>query len=138
MGSDVQKEKKLLGMNPSTARHRLKKMILFNLIQKLDLDVCYRCGKLIESIDDLSVEHIKPWMQSNDPKKMFFSLDNIAFSHLSCNIKNNKREMPYIELKCETCEKTFHRELREHTKRMKKGYEHIFCSRKCMGKIIGR
>ena len=35
----------------------------------------------------LSIEHKIPWLDSDNPKELFFNLEkNIAFSHLSCNI----------------------------------------------------
>ena len=75
-----------LGMSNGKAQHRLRKMIMFKLIQKLRLDVCYQCGGKIAYIDDLSIEHKVPWLDSDNPKKFFFDLDNIAFSHLKCNV----------------------------------------------------
>jgi 5-methylcytosine-specific restriction endonuclease McrA len=74
-----------LGMNPSTASHALKKELMFSLVQQLNQDVCFQCGKVIETSKELSVEHKTPWLHSEDPKGMFFDLDNITFSHRSCN-----------------------------------------------------
>ena len=70
-----------------TASQKLRKMIMFDLVKQLGKDICYRCGKKIESIEEFSIEHKEPWLHSNDPKKLFFSLDNIAFSHCKCNRK---------------------------------------------------
>lgn len=75
-----------LGMSHGTAANRLRKMILFKLIQQLGLDICFQCTKPIYKIDNLSVEHKIPWLNSNDPVGLYFDLENIAFSHLSCNI----------------------------------------------------
>lgn len=80
------KKTEQLGMNPSTAQNRLKKDILFSLIKKLDLHLCYQCKKKINSVEELSIEHKVPWLDSDNPKELFFDLDNIAFSHLKCNI----------------------------------------------------
>lgn len=74
-----------LGENVSTAQHRLRKIILFDLIKKLNLDTCFRCGKKIEKIEELSIEHKVPWLNSVNPKELFYDLDNIAYSHCSCN-----------------------------------------------------
>lgn len=77
----------LLGMPRGTAFNRLRKGIMFSLIVRLGEDDCYRCGRLIESADDLSVEHKVPWERDNGKaKELFFDLENIAFSHLKCNI----------------------------------------------------
>jgi len=85
--SDAQhhKRKKLLGMNPGTAAHRLRKMILWKFVVQTGVNICYRCGKEITSIDELSIDHKRSWLLSETPLETFFDLDNIAFSHLSCN-----------------------------------------------------
>ncbi len=75
-----------LGMPIGTAANRLRKMILFSLVCRLELNTCYQCGKEILAVGDLSIEHKEPWLQADDPVTSFFDLDNIAFSHLSCNI----------------------------------------------------
>lgn len=72
-----------LGMDYGTASHRLRKQIMFMMIQETGRDTCFKCGCLIECIDELSVEHKLPWLHI-DPK-LFWDLDNIAFSHLKCN-----------------------------------------------------
>lgn len=66
----------------STARHRLQRMILFDFVQKAGRDSCYQCGSLIESVEELSIEHMTP--HRSDPM-LFWDLDNIAYSHLKCN-----------------------------------------------------
>jgi uncharacterized protein YdaU (DUF1376 family) len=38
---------------------------------------------VIETADELSIEHKLPW--EGVSVKLFWSLDNIAFSHLRCN-----------------------------------------------------
>jgi hypothetical protein len=76
---------RLLGMSLGKAGARLRKAILFALVQRLDEDVCFRCGKKIENIDEFSIDHKEAWRNSADPLKMFFSLENIAFSHFVCN-----------------------------------------------------
>ena len=73
-----------LGMNPSTAQGRLLKDLLFDFAVK-DGHTCFRCGGML-SRDTFSVEHIKPWLDSEDPRGLFFDIDNIAYSHLSCNV----------------------------------------------------
>jgi hypothetical protein len=73
-----------LGMPYGTANGRLRKMILFSLLLKHGENFCYRCGGLIESESDLSVEHKEPWLDVSPD--LFWRIDNIAFSHLVCNI----------------------------------------------------
>ncbi len=75
------KKKEQLGMNHSTASHRLRVDLLFSAFghQK-----CLRCGKPLTR-DDFSIDHVKPWLDSEDPLKEFFDLGNVAFSHKGCN-----------------------------------------------------
>lgn len=80
------KKTEQLGMPFGTASARLKKMILFNFLQRLGEDICYRCNKKIEQVEDLSIEHKKSWL--NVSSDLFWDLNNIAFSHLVCNSSN--------------------------------------------------
>ena len=75
-----------LGMPIGTATNRLRKTILFSLLAKHAENYCSKCSVLIASPDELSIEHIEPWLHTADPLATFFDLDNIAFSHLSCNV----------------------------------------------------
>ena len=88
---------KALGVAHGTAANRLRKNILFSLVCRLALNECYQCGEEIISVDDLSIEHKEPWLQADDPVKSFFDLDNIAFSHLSCNVKAGSRPTKIYE-----------------------------------------
>ena len=80
------KKNEALGMNFSTASAQLKKNLMFKFMQVLNLDQCFQCGEVIDAVDQLSVEHKQPWLSATDPKAAFFDLNNIAFSHLSCNV----------------------------------------------------
>lgn len=86
-----EKKTKKLGMNPGTASARLKKSIMFDLASQLDLTWCYRCGARIETPAEFSIEHKISWLDSDNPNKLFFDLDNIAFSHLSCNCADGRK-----------------------------------------------
>lgn len=90
--SKLQRERKaekqrslLLGRSFGPAVYLLKKMLLFSFAKKLGLTTCFQCGREIDSIKGFSVEHKVPWMSAPDPYDAFFNLDNIAFSHMSCN-----------------------------------------------------
>lgn len=78
-----------LGVPWGTANARLRKNILFHLLQKHGENVCSVCKKIIETKNELSIEHIKPW-EDRDPN-LFWDLDNIAFSHILCNKPHNLR-----------------------------------------------
>ena len=80
-----EKKNNMLGMPHGTAANRLRKNILFSLVCALKANECFQCGGVIQSVEDLSIEHKEPWMQANDPVESFFDLNNIAFSHLKCN-----------------------------------------------------
>ena len=80
-----------LGMPFGTAQGRLRKMIMFQMIQKLGLDICFQCGKKIETVEELSIEHKIPWLDKENAKELFWDLDNIAFSHLNCNVSAGRR-----------------------------------------------
>lgn len=75
-----------LGMPIGTASNRLRKSVVFSLLKKLNENFCFQCGGEIESEKELSIEHKVPYLDSEDPKSLFFDLNNIAFSHLSCNV----------------------------------------------------
>lgn len=79
------KRQEQLGLPFGTASQKLRKLIMFDLVKQLGKDKCYQCGKPIESVEEFSIEHKEPWLHSEDPKKLFFSLENIAFSHRKCN-----------------------------------------------------
>src|SRR4030042_1675120 len=95
MDKGNQKKTEQLGMPFGTASGRLKKMLLFEFAKRLGLDTCHRCSKKIETVDELSVEHKEPWLDSDDPVKKFFDLNNIAFSHLTCNSGDARKPTKY-------------------------------------------
>lgn len=87
-----EKKQDQLGMPFGTASAKLRKAILFALLKELGKNICFQCKKEIENIDELSIEHIIPWIDSENPKELFFDMENIAFSHLSCNVKAVRKE----------------------------------------------
>jgi len=78
-----------LGEPYGTANNKLRKSLLFDFAKRLDEDICYRCGVKIDSIEEFSIEHKVSWLNSEDPIRYFYSLDNIAFSHIKCNLKDS-------------------------------------------------
>ena len=78
-----------LGMPWGTAMNRLRKIILFSLLEKHNENNCFRCSAPILVIDELSIEHKKPWLYISSD--LFWNLDNIAFSHLKCNKPDRPR-----------------------------------------------
>ncbi len=133
MSSGNKKKAEQLGMSHGAACNKLKKSILFGFVQDAGLDICYRCGEQIESVDKLSIEHKIPWMDSNNPVKLFFDLENIAFSHLHCNSITRRtsgpqaRQGPEETAWCSGCQdfrpiKLFGFRLTKNQKRRPRGY----------------
>ena len=122
-----------LGMSPGKARNRLVNSLLFYFAQTTNRDTCYRCNKLIESVNDFSLDHIKDWRNSGDPVELFFNLENIAFSHKSCNYsaarKLNKKGR--ITLTCANCNTAFQRLKSEYDHTKSKGRTNFYCNRQC-------
>lgn len=73
-----------LGINFGTAHSRLRKMIFFSMAVELGRDICFRCDRKIETASELSIDHKIDWLGVD--KDLFWDIDNIAFSHLICNI----------------------------------------------------
>jgi hypothetical protein len=72
-----------LGLPIGTASGRLRKMILFKLVQETRRDVCYRCGERIKAVGDLAIDHKEAWLGVST--ELFWDLENVAFSHSRCN-----------------------------------------------------
>lgn len=81
-----EKKRALLGMPYGTAMGRLRKALIFRMASRLEMLGCYRCGIQIALLDDFSIEHKAAWASASDPVAAFFDLENIAFSHVVCNI----------------------------------------------------
>ncbi len=76
------RKKEQLGMNTTTAKTRLLRLITLNLLRRLGEDKCYVCKQAL-TIEDFSIEHIKDWLSIDS--NLFWDIDNIAFSHVLCN-----------------------------------------------------
>ena len=93
---------RLLGMPHGTASNRLRKTILYSMLYGKVYDRnCFQCGEEIVDVDDLSIEHRKPWQSADDPRVSFFDLDNIAFSHLRCNSRAGGFWIPPVQEICD-------------------------------------
>jgi hypothetical protein len=84
-----------LGEPLGTANAKLRKLILFWLVTESGKNYCIRCNGLIASVDDLSIDHKEPWLHSEAPRKLFYDLSNIGFSHYHCNIRLARRNRKY-------------------------------------------
>ena len=122
--------KKFLGMDKGTAMHRLKKTIMFELVKKAGMDRCYRCRLLITNVSELSVEHMKSWLWKD--VKLFWDINNIAFSHLACNVRasNFKQKCgsysKYLKgCRCDICETKYRIRTKEQYSRYYKKFAMI-------------
>jgi hypothetical protein len=70
-------------MNERSASHRLARMWLFKLLQDAGQDVCFRCGKRIETLTEFTTDHKQPWLHASPV--LFWDLTNLAASHRRCN-----------------------------------------------------
>ena len=85
MDRGILKKSQQLKRSYSTARVKLQKMLLFEFTKRLKLNFYCRCKKEITEINDFTMDHIKPWLNSEDPIGLFCDINNVLFSHLSCN-----------------------------------------------------
>jgi hypothetical protein len=100
---------KQLGMKILSARLKLMRMIIFDYARKDGTLKCFRCGKEILSYEDTTIDHIKDW-RNVDPV-LFWDLENISYSHYSCNVKGNRKGKKHVlvksrsktERKCKVC-----------------------------------
>jgi hypothetical protein len=87
-----------LGMPVGKAHGKLVRIVLFDLVQKCGLDICYRCGKVIKESTDCTIEHKEPWLGISS--NLFFDLNNIAFSHKRCNFSaSRKGKRPWLAIR---------------------------------------
>jgi hypothetical protein len=95
-----------LGEPYGTACSRLRKELLFLLACETRKSACFRCGLPIASIGEFSIDHKQEWLYVNP--ELFWDLDNVAFSHLSCNIRSQRKPTrivcPSGHSWCQKCE----------------------------------
>jgi len=75
-----------LGMSFGKANNILTRKIIFNLIEKSNENICFRCNKKIKTVNEMTIDHKIDWLHSKTPKKLFFDTKNIKFSHKVCNV----------------------------------------------------
>jgi hypothetical protein len=115
----------------SADRQRLKKHIMFSLVQELGRDTCFQCGELIETVEEFSIEHKLPHSMGEDQER-FWDMANIAYSHLSCNVlagtrlprKNKSQHGTYghyvnHKCRCVSCKEAHAEYKREHYRKSK-------------------
>lgn len=102
--NSVLQKSQFLGMSLGTANQRLSRRILFYLLQKYGEDICFCCKEKIEHIEELTIEHIRPWL--NIDTDLFWDLNNISFSHHKCNkVHKTNRKCKIGYYWCQHCRK---------------------------------
>jgi len=77
------RKREQLGLAIGTASGRLRKAVLFRLVQETGRDTCFRCQtKILEPLE-LVIDHKIAWLDRSP--EIFWDIDNIAFSHSRCN-----------------------------------------------------
>lgn len=94
-----QTKARLLGEPYGTATNKLRKLLLFEFVKKLNLDTCYRCNTRIIRIEEFSIEHTIPWQGSDNPVDTFYDITKIAFSHLYCNVRAGEHNKKYSSIR---------------------------------------
>jgi len=125
MENNNKRKNDLLGMPFGTANGILRKRIMFDLVCRLNLNVCFRCCNPISDIDDFSIEHKDSWQRAADPRRAFFDLDNISFSHFGCNVgaavyeREKRHGIGRYQAGCR-CDQCRSAKAREHQRRLGK------------------
>lgn len=114
-----------LGMNIGTATGRLRKAVLFSLVCRLGENKCYQCGEEICSVEELSMEHKEPWLHADNPEESFFDLNNITFSHLSCNSAAASKPGKVYESRADKRRAFYRRRWAKKTKEERKIYRRL-------------
>lgn len=83
------RKSEFLGIPYGTACNRLRLSIMFSLIVRCGDNVCFRCGKEIQTEKELSIEHKQEWL--NESPELFWDLNNISFSHRLCNVNRRSQ-----------------------------------------------
>jgi hypothetical protein len=84
-----EKKSLLLGMSFMSARQKLSRDLLFKFAVAAG-HLCFRCGRPLAR-ENFSIDHRENWSTAEDPKKTFFDLENVAFSHHDCNSRFTSR-----------------------------------------------
>jgi len=65
----------------------MRQNVVFSLVKLCGYDICIRCSKKIETVEELSYDHLQNWLHAENAIELFFDPNNIRFSHKTCNIK---------------------------------------------------
>lgn len=129
----IKKREELLEMSLGKARNIMIKSLLFDLAGKCGLNNCYRCGGEIKNVDDFHIDHKESWINHPNGKKLYFDVNNLAFSHGWCNVaeggKTQRKIGPEGTSWCHSCETFLPERAFNNRKNRWNGldYECVFC-----------
>jgi hypothetical protein len=93
------RNKEVLGKTLSNSVIEMWRKLTFDYAQRCGETVCYQCGKKIETYEEFSMEHKIPWRNKLNGRKLFFDLDNISFSHHTCNSRAGQKTSVLLQRK---------------------------------------
>ncbi len=65
---------------------------MFDLLKRLGEDNCCICKESLG--EDFTLEHVEPWLYSEDPLQKYMDVGNIGFAHHKCNSGKARRDTP--------------------------------------------
>jgi hypothetical protein len=85
----LNKKTEQLGMSYGKANNILVRNIIWKFILQLNLNSCHHCKKEMTR-ENFTIEHIEPWLDSEDPVDLFFN-DNLGEMHKITSSKNKSK-----------------------------------------------
>ena len=143
-----------LGMDLGTAQHQLRKCVLFGLVSETFGTKCFRCSKEMTK-DDFTLDHKIAWRNSAKARKLFWDVENVAWSHLVCNTQASRSYNGLLEFcksghklsgrnvriaetgrVCRKCDREkWHRSTKARDRRIRRLHEKGLSTRKIAAKV---
>ncbi len=112
MSTARKRYEKQLGMDLGTAQHRLRKKVMFSLVEASYGTKCFRCGQGLTA-DDFTLDHRTAWRNSSNASDKFWDLGNIEWSHSVCNTQASRSHNGLLEF-CKNGHKLSGRNVRKN------------------------
>lgn len=77
-----QRQAEQLGMPMGTARSKLHRKLIWDLLLRQGENKCGHCGDWIRAPEDLAITHVEPWLDND--ASLFWDTHNVAFMHSPC------------------------------------------------------
>ncbi len=114
MSTARKKYEQQLGMDLGTAQHRLRKKVLFSLMEASYGTKCFRCRQEL-TVDDFTLDHRVAWRNSSEATDKFWDLGNIEWSHSVCNTQASRSHNGLLEF-CKNGHKLSGRNVRKSSR----------------------